>query len=100
MSRDSQQIGYARKLMKAAAAERDLGKAVFAANRVIDYGESRARSMDNPVKMTGLIEAAEELKANKLYWIDVKYTLAAEARGLRERTKAMYKEMGLKWEGF
>jgi len=100
MSRDSQQIGYARKLMRVATAERDLQKAVFAANRVIDYGESRARSMDSPDKMRSLIEAAEELKANKLYWIDVKYKFAAESCGLRERTKAMYREMGLKWEGF
>lgn len=100
MSRDSQQNSYARKLLRAANAERDLQKAVFAANRVIDYGESRVRSMDNPVKMRSLIEAAEELKTNKLDWIDVKYKFAAEACGLRERTKAMYREMGLKWEGF
>ena len=100
MSRDSQQTGYARKLMKAAISESNLQEAVFAANKVIDYGESRVRSMDNPVKMRGLIEAAEELKENKLHWIDFKYTLAAEACGLRERTKAMYREMGLKWEGF
>jgi len=99
MSRDSQQNSYARKLLRAANAERDFQKAVFAANRVIDYGESRVRSMDNPVKMTSLIEAAEDLKANKLRWIDFKYQTAAEACALRERTKAMYREMGLKWEG-